>query len=100
MTLKTAVGRFRLIALVEGLSFLVLLFIAMPLKYWADMPGAVSLVGGLHGALFGLYMLALIHAAIAARWPWQRDALAFILAFIPFGTFVLDGQIRRNPSGR
>ncbi|MFB9329020.1 DUF3817 domain-containing protein [Paenibacillus aurantiacus] len=100
MTLKTAVGRFRLIAFVEGLSFLVLLFIAMPLKYWADMPGAVTLVGGIHGALFGLYMLALIHAAIDARWTWKQVALAFILAFIPFGTFVLDARIRRNPSGR
>ncbi|MBB3111245.1 integral membrane protein [Paenibacillus phyllosphaerae] len=94
--LKTAVGRFRVIAFVEGLSFLILLFIAMPLKYWADMPGAVTVTGGIHGALFGLYMLAMLHAAFEAKWRWTRLLLAFVLAFIPFGTFYLDAKLRKQ----
>ncbi len=95
--LTNAVGRFRLISLLEGSSFLILLFIAMPLKYWGDWHAGVTIVGGAHGALFVLYMLALLHAVIAARWKLMRIAGAVAAAFIPFGTFVLDSRIRKNP---
>ncbi|MCQ6557718.1 DUF3817 domain-containing protein [Paenibacillus mendelii] len=95
--LKTAVGRFRLVSLIEGVSFLVLLFIAMPLKYWADMPTPVTIVGGIHGALFVLYVLTLLHAWLAARWSFLRVVMAFIASFLPFGTFVMDSHIRKNP---
>ncbi|UVI32691.1 DUF3817 domain-containing protein [Paenibacillus spongiae] len=95
--LKTAVGRFRLVSLIEGISFLVLLFIAMPLKYWADIPSPVTIVGAIHGGLFVLYVLALIHAWIAAKWSFLRVVMAFIASFLPFGTFVLDSYIRKNP---
>lgn len=64
--LKTALGRFRMIALYEGLSYLVLLIIAMPMKYLMDIPQPVTIVGALHGLLFVLYMLALAQVA------WQK----------------------------
>lgn len=96
--LKTALGRLRFVGFYEGISFLVLLLIAMPLKYWADVPQAVTIAGGLHGLLFVLYMLALLQVWISHRWSIFKVAAAFIAAFLPFGTFVLDKKLLRNPS--
>ncbi|WP_141502860.1 DUF3817 domain-containing protein [Paenibacillus luteus] len=94
--LKTALGRLRFIGFYEGISFLVLLLIAMPLKYWADFPHVVTVVGGLHGLLFVLYMLAVLHVWITHRWSILKVAAAFIAAFLPFGTFVLDKKLLRG----
>lgn len=95
---KTAIGRLRIVGFFEGISFLVLLLIAMPLKYWADIPQVVTIVGGLHGLLFVLYMLALAHVWLVRRWSFLKVAASFIAAFIPFGTFVLDNKLLRNHS--
>lgn len=94
--LKTAIGRFRIIGIFEGISFLVLLFIAMPLKYLADIHEPVTIVGGLHGALFVLYAFALLHVWIKHRWSFLKVVIAFIASFLPFGTFVLDKKMLRN----
>ncbi|MDQ1910235.1 DUF3817 domain-containing protein [Paenibacillus sp. GD4] len=91
---KTAIGRLRWIGNVEGISYLLLLFIAMPLKYWADFPQAVSVVGALHGLLFTLFLAALLHAAIVKRFSLLLVLGAFISAFIPFGTFILDKKLQ------
>ncbi|ANE47977.1 membrane protein [Paenibacillus swuensis] len=87
---------FRQIGIFEGISFLVLLFIAMPLKYWAEMPLAVTIVGGLHGFLFVLYLLALAVVTLKFRWSILRVFGAFIAAFLPFGTFVLESRLRKE----
>ena len=76
--LNTEIGRFRLVSLLEGVSFLVLLGIAMPLKYAAGIPEAVRYVGWAHGLLFVLFILALLSASTAARWPLAKIAGAFI----------------------
>jgi integral membrane protein len=92
----TPIGRLRLIAFVEGCSFLLLLGVGMPLKYLADMPVAVRVTGSLHGALFFLFLLALLHVALAARWRLSRAALVLGSALVPFGTFAMDGSLRRE----
>lgn len=92
----SALGRFRGIALLEGLSFLLLLFIAMPLKYWAGMPEAVKLTGWAHGVLFVLYVLSLLEVTLKQRWSIWTALLAFIASLIPFGTFVLDAQFLKK----
>lgn len=94
--LNTEIGRFRLVSLLEGVSFLVLLGIAMPLKYAADMPEAVRYVGWAHGLLFVLFILALLSASTAARWPLSKIAVAFIASVIPFGAFVLERRLREE----
>ncbi|QJC53695.1 DUF3817 domain-containing protein [Paenibacillus albicereus] len=96
--LKTAVGRFRFIALLEGWSFLILLFIAMPIKYLGGWGLPVTIVGAAHGGLFVLYMIALLLATISARWKLGRVVLAVLLSFVPFGTFWLDARIKRDPA--
>lgn len=88
--LNNPIGRLRLIGLLEGSSFLILLLIAMPLKYAADLPVAVKYVGGAHGALFLLYLLALAQVAAATDWGFKKIAGAFIASVIPLGTFVMD----------
>lgn len=94
--LKTAMGRLRVVGFIEGLSFLLLLLIAMPLKYWADIPEPVTIVGGLHGLLFVLYILAVFHVWIKHRWSILKAAAALIAAFLPFGTFILDKKLLRD----
>jgi integral membrane protein len=90
------VGRFRAIALIEGVSYLLLLGVAMPLKYFAGFPQAVLAVGWAHGVLFVLYMVALAEVSLARRWRPLRILGAFVASLIPFGTFLLDARLRRE----
>ncbi|MCY1031740.1 DUF3817 domain-containing protein [Corallococcus sp. BB11-1] len=92
--LKTALGRFRAVAFWEGLSFLVLLLIAMPLKYMMGMPQGVRVVGMAHGVLFMAYLYTLLMAAIEYRWGVKRIVVAFAASLVPGGTFWLDAQLR------
>jgi integral membrane protein len=94
--MRTPLDRFRSIALLEGASFVLLLGIAMPLKYLAGMPMAVKVVGWAHGLLFVLYVAALFDVASAAKWPLTRVAWAFLASLVPFGTFVLEAQLRKE----
>jgi integral membrane protein len=94
--ITTVVGRFRLVSFLEGLSFLILLLIAMPLKYLAGEPGAVRVVGMIHGVLFLAYVLLLIQVWADTRWPLQRIALLFVASLLPFGTFVADYRVLRQ----
>jgi integral membrane protein len=91
---KTSVHTLRLLALTEGVSFLVLLGIAMPLKYWAGWPLAVKFVGWAHGVLFILFVLALLRVWWTEKWSMGRCALVFIAALLPFGPFVIDRRLQ------
>ncbi|GCL71464.1 DUF3817 domain-containing protein [Paenibacillus naphthalenovorans] len=96
MTWRTPLGRLRLAALYEGISYLVLLLIAMPLKYFADFPMAVRIVGVLHGLLFILFLIAVAQVMFVHRWSIMRGIGALIASLVPFGTFVLDVQLKRD----
>ena len=93
---NTPLTRFRTVALLEGLSFLLLLFIAMPLKYWAGIPEVVKYVGWAHGVLFVLYIFALLETGLKLRWSFLTMVLAFLASLLPFGTFVLDAQLLKK----
>jgi len=95
-SLKTPLGRLRVIGWWEGVSFLVLLLVAMPLKYFAGMPKAVSVVGMAHGVLFLLYGLAAIQAALEYDWSWKRTALVLVASVLPAGPFIVDAKILRE----
>jgi integral membrane protein len=94
--LTTPLGRLRAIGMLEGISFLVLLGVAMPLKYLAGQPMAVRVVGMAHGVLFVLYVLAVVHVKFARRWPVDRAMTALVAAVLPFGPFVFDRSVRRE----
>ena len=91
-----ALGRFRKIAIAEGISFLVLLGIAMPLKYFADMPMAVKIVGYIHGFLFIGFVLLAWETKNNLNKSFNWFGLAFFASLLPFGTFVLDKQLKRE----
>jgi integral membrane protein len=91
-----ALTQLRVVAFLEGLSFVLLLFVAMPLKYWAGMPAAVRVVGSLHGILFLAFVVALFRAASEHDWPLKRSALGFIASLLPFGTFVFDRTLKEE----
>ena len=89
---KTTVGRMRLVGMLEGVSFLLLMGIAMPLKYFAGMPEAVKYTGWVHGVLFIGYCLANLNALLAGRIPFKDSVIAFVASLIPFGPFFVDGR--------
>lgn len=92
--MKNPILFLRRIALIEAISFLVLLGIAMPLKYLAGQPLAVKVVGWAHGVLFVIFGIALLRAMLVARWSIVRAAVVFIAALLPFGPFVIDRRMR------
>ena len=94
--LKTPVGRLRAVGMIEAISFLVLLGIAMPLKYFADLPEAVRIVGWVHGILFIGFLVALMLARDAMQWNLRWTALVLLAALLPFGPFVIDGRLRKE----
>lgn len=96
MKSKKLLSWFRKIALAEGVSFLVLLFIAMPLKYFANIPIAVTIVGGIHGVLFIAFMYLAFEVKNALNKNFVWFLKAFIASILPFGTFVLDKELKKE----
>jgi integral membrane protein len=92
--MSNALRRFRPIALAEGVSFLVLLLIAMPMKYAMDIPMATKFVGWIHGVLFILYIVMGLQAAFDEEWSPGFTVLAFVASLVPGGTFWLDRKLR------
>ena len=98
--LRDPVGRVRALGMVEGVSFILLMGVAMPLKYWANMPLAVTYVGWAHGALFITFLLVLFQAWAGGALSFAKSALAFIASLVPFGPFVIDRYLAKStPAG-
>jgi integral membrane protein len=93
--MKNPVSLLRSIALMEGASFVLLMSVAMPLKYLANIPWPVTVVGWAHGVLFVALGLALLHVMVVARWPIGRGLMVCAAALLPFGPFVIDGRMKR-----
>ncbi len=86
----------RMSAIMEGISYLLLLFIAMPLKYMYNMPFAVRIAGSAHGLLFVVFMVLL--AAVYARntMTFKQCVIGFVASLLPFGAFVFDHYIKQK----
>ncbi|WP_018629825.1 DUF3817 domain-containing protein [Niabella aurantiaca] len=87
---------FMRIAFLEGISYLVLLLVAMPLKYAADIPEGVKYVGWAHGVLFVLFCIYLLKVWVGLKWSFGKATVAFIASLLPFGTFVLDARLKKE----
>jgi integral membrane protein len=94
------VNWFRKVAIAEGISFLVLILIAMPLKYFAGLPEAVKMVGWAHGVLFVGYQVLAFGVMVNAGKNFFWLMKAFIASLVPFGTFVFDRQYQNKKCGR
>ncbi len=90
------IQRFRMTALAEGSSFLILLCIAMPMKYLMGMPRVVTVVGAIHGILFLLYVAQLAKLRTTHQWDNRFLFFAFLASLLPFGPFVFDKHLREK----
>ena len=81
---------FKIIATLEGLSLLALIFVAMPLKYVYDMPQMVRIVGMAHGLLFIGYIVLATMMKFEQNWPWKKYLIICVASVIPFGTFYIE----------
>ncbi|NOT76083.1 MAG: DUF3817 domain-containing protein [Cyclobacteriaceae bacterium] len=86
----TQIRLLRLIGISEGISFLVLLSIAMPLKYYFGLPIAVKIVGWIHGGLFIAYIGIVLLSIRMMKWNFFQVLIALAASLIPLGTFFLD----------
>jgi len=86
----------KFMALLEGTSLLVLLFVAMPLKYSFGVPEAVKLVGAIHGVLFILFNVVLLVSVIKGHLSAVKGFIGFLASFIPFGTFVYKAKVLKR----
>ena len=93
---KSSLGLLRIVGILEGISYLILLFIAMPLKYVAGLPIFVRVFGMAHGLLFILFLLMLFIVWVKYRWSLTRVIGAFFASLLPFGNFILDARLRRE----
>lgn len=91
---KTKIGRLRIIGFLEGVSLIVLLFIAVPMKYYFQNPSLSKTLGPIHGAIFLLFLFNTLSLGIEQNWKFKTTTWKIILAcFIPFGTFYIDNKI-------
>ncbi|MCY0977270.1 DUF3817 domain-containing protein [Chryseobacterium wangxinyae] len=92
--LKTKIGRLRVIGFLEGVSLLVLVFVAVPMKYYFDNPSLSKALGPIHGSIFLLFLFNTISVGVEHNWKFQTTTWKVILScFIPFGTFYIDHKI-------
>ncbi|MCI5083073.1 MAG: DUF3817 domain-containing protein [Saprospiraceae bacterium] len=92
LQLQSAIGRLRLAALLEGISYL-LFGITMPLKYMMDIPEPNLIVGMIHGLLFVTYSFLALQNIFIHGWNWKNSLMALIASIIPFGTFYADAKL-------
>jgi integral membrane protein len=95
MDLKKLTDRFLWVGKLEGYSYLALLGIAMPLKYFFHRPQFVRVVGMAHGLLFIAFVVLLALMFFKAKMPFKNAVISFLLSFVPFGTFYLKSQVTR-----
>lgn len=94
--MKTPLSRLRTTGNVEGISYLLLLGVAMPLKYLVGLPEAVKISGWIHGVLFVGFGVTLLEVWIVQKWVFRKVVMAFMASLVPFGTFFLDTRIRKE----
>ncbi|MDJ0364879.1 DUF3817 domain-containing protein [Hymenobacter sp. H14-R3] len=97
--LANSLARLRAISILEGASLLLLLGVAMPLKYLAHEPAAVRVVGLIHGVLFVSYVLLLLQNTIERRWSAGKFLLGLVLSVIPFGAFYAERRLFQPGAG-
>ncbi|WP_343524402.1 DUF3817 domain-containing protein [Pedobacter sp.] len=92
--MNSSLSIFRKVAVAEGISYLLLLFVAMPLKYLAHFDLAVKYTGWVHGILFIGYVALLIIAWQEQKWKFGKVALIFVASLLPFAPFIVDRKLK------
>lgn len=87
---------FRKVAVAEGISYIALLFVAEPLKHFANMPLAVKYTGWVHGMLFVLYVAFVVMCMMEYKWKIGKTALIFFASLLPFAPFYVDKRLKED----
>lgn len=87
---------FRATAILEGISYLALFGVTMPLKYWAEIPEPNKIVGYAHGILFIAFILLSVVVCFAKKWGFKRLLIFVVAAFLPFATFYIEDKYLRE----
>jgi integral membrane protein len=98
MKLDSTLGQLRLLAILEGISYL-LLIPTIILKYGFEMGLPNKIVGSIHGVLFVMYSLWVIYYAIKVKWSLMKTFICLTASFFPFATFIVDQKILKIESG-
>jgi integral membrane protein len=93
---KAALTRYRVLAYVVGVWLLLLVLVAMPMKYGAKDDTLVAIVGPIHGFLYMVYLVAVLDLAVRARWPLLRSVLVMLAGTVPFLSFVAERKVTRR----
>jgi integral membrane protein len=91
---------FRITALLEGVSYLLLLFIAVPIKYLYEDPQYVKMLGMPHGILFMAYIVLAILISANMKWKTKTILLVLLASVIPFGTFYIDKKYLKKSNAK
>ena len=91
---------YRVLAYVVGVGLIVLVLVGVPLKYLADSPGVVAVVGPLHGFLYMVYLVATVNLAFRARWSPVKTVLVMLAGTIPFVSFVAERKVTADEAAR
>jgi integral membrane protein len=94
--MSTNLNRLRILAWLEGISFLLLLGVTMPLKYYYEMPTPNLVIGMLHGLLFIAYCTCVLIVRAEEKWTGSITFWALLASLLPFGTFVADARLFRK----
>ncbi|WP_434749822.1 DUF3817 domain-containing protein [Paenibacillus amylolyticus] len=96
MMLRSMLGRFRLMLWLQGISYVLLLFVAFPLRDAGVMPQAVTWFGNLYGFLFLMYLLFMVSLYTVQKWRLRRPIALFFISFIPLGNMIYDFFVFRK----
>jgi integral membrane protein len=94
--IAAALQRYRVMANVVGVLLVLLFVVAMPLKYLADVPEPVSVLGTAHGWLYALFFLSAVDLALRAKWTLKGAILTLIAGTIPFLSFYAERSVTRT----
>ena len=91
--MTAALVRYRVVAYIVGVLLLVLVGVAMPLKYFADQPTLVAVVGPIHGFVYMVYLVVAFDLAVRAKWTFTRTLLILLAGTIPVMSFVAERKV-------
>jgi integral membrane protein len=94
--IAAALQRYRVMANVVGVLLVLLFVVAVPLKYWADTPTPVTVLGTAHGWLYALFFLSAVDLAVRAKWSIKGAVLAVLAGTVPFLSFVAEHTVTRK----
>jgi integral membrane protein len=97
---RTSLLFYRTLAYTVGVGLVILVLVAVPLKYFADSPTLVAIVGPLHGFLYMVYLVAAVNLAFRSRWSPVKTVLVMLAGTIPFVSFVAERKVTADEEAR